>query len=204
MEIKAIVFDYGRVISFDQDPKVIYELAKRAGVEKEKFEPALWALRGDYDRGLIDARGYYRNVLASLSVSMDDTSMDEMIEMDYQSWKNINPETIALMEEVKKAGYILGILSNIPHSFLAWARKTLPVFSLPQIGLFSCEVNCIKPEKEIYQKLLSMAAVQAGELVFFDDLQENIKGARELGIKAFLWESPDCARRQLAEMGVVL
>jgi len=204
LSIKAVVFDYGQVISFPQDPKVIDQLAERVGVSRQVFEPLLWSLRGEYDRGVITAKEYYRNVLSQLKVVMDDKNMDEMIAMDYESWKNINPGTVALMEDVKKAGYILGILSNMPHDFLAWARENIPVFSLPHIGIFSCEEKCIKPEEAIFRKLLSMADVKAEELVFFDDNTENVKSAGNLGIKAFIWESPENARRELLSLGVRL
>ena len=136
MNIKAVIFDYGQVISLPQDPAAIDRMAEIAGVERGKFESMLWALRDEYDRGTIDAREYYKKVLAKLSVDIDMNHIDEIIETDFNSWKNINPETVELMEDVKKAGYTLGILSNMPHDFLAWARKTLPVFSLPQVGLF--------------------------------------------------------------------
>jgi len=204
LSIKAVVFDYGQVISFPQDPKVIDQLAERVGVSRQVFEPLLWSLRGEYDRGVITAKEYYRNVLSQLKVVMDDKNLDEMITMDYESWKNINPGTVALMEDVKKAGYILGILSNMPHDFLAWARENIPVFSLPHIGIFSCEEKCIKPEEAIFRKLLSMADVKAEELVFFDDNTENVKSAGNLGIKAFIWESPENARRELLSLGVRL
>ena len=204
MSIKAVVFDYGQVISLPQDPKVIDELARRIGVEREKFEPILWSLRADYDRGVISAKEYYRNILSHFSVTMDDKNLDELVEIDHLSWRYINPETVTLMEDVKKAGYTLGILSNMPHDFLSWARKNIPVFSLPHASIFSCEVNFIKPEKAIYIKLLSLLALEAGELVFFDDNAENIKSARALGMEAFLWKNPENARRELSSVGVRL
>jgi putative hydrolase of the HAD superfamily len=173
-------------------------------VEKEKFWSMLWALRPDYDRGTVTAREYYKKVLARFDVSMDDKGIDEMVEIDSESWKHIDPDTVALMEDVKKAGYILGIFSNMPYEFLVWAREALPVFSLPQIGLFSCEAHLVKPEEAIYRKLLSMAGVDGGELVFFDDKPENIKGARALGIEAFIWKDSDNARRELSSLEVVL
>ena len=204
MCIKAIVFDYGQVISFPQDPKVLDLLAQRAGVEREKFVPVLWSLRGDYDRGIISAMEYYKNVLSRLGITMDDKNIDEMIEIDYSSWKFINPGTVALMEDVKKAGYILGILSNMPHDFLAWARENIPVFSLPQVGVFSCEENLIKPEEAIYRKLLSLTGVKGEELVFFDDNPENVKSAGLLGIRAYVWKSSEDARHELSSLGVRL
>jgi len=204
LSIKAVVFDYGNVISLTQDPKVMDELAGRVGVEREKFASALWSLRGDYDLGIISAKEYFKTVLSSLAVFMDEKSIEEIIEIDTNSWKNINTETEALMKEIKAAGYLLGILSNVPHEFLAWAKKNLPVFSLPHVGLYSCEVNLVKPDEAIYKKLLSMLGVEAPELVFFDDNAENIAGAKALGVEAILWKDVESARRELISLGVKL
>ena len=206
MGIKAVVFDYGQVISLPQDLAVIDTLADMAGVESAKFSPVLWGLRKDYDRGIIDAREYYGKIFSKLSIKGDTGNdlIDKMIELDLASWKEINGETVALMEDIKKSGYILGILSNMPHDFLAWARETLPVFSLPQVGLFSCEVNLLKPEEAIYRKLLSMLGAKGEEVVFFDDVVENIEGAGALGINALLWKDPENARRELISLGVAL
>jgi len=179
-------------------------LAAKAGAERKPFEALLWSLRGEYDRGNMNAREYYQIVLTGLGISMDDKNLDELIKMDYDNWKNINPLTTALMEDVKKAGYILGILSNIPPDFLEWAKDNVPVFSLPQLKVFSCELGLIKPEEAIYRKLLSLAGVKAEELVFFDDRSENIKGAEDCGIKAFIWKDPEAARRELSSLGVRL
>jgi len=124
------------------------------------------------------------------------------VEIDHSSWRNINSGTVALMEEVKKAGYTLGILSNMPTDFLVWARKNIPVFSLPHVSLFSCEVSLIKPEKAIYNRMLSLLGLEGREVVFFDDTMKNIESARSLGIEAFLWENPETARRVLLSLGV--
>jgi len=204
LSIKAIVFDYGQVISLPPDPKVMDRIAGLMGVKREKLEPILWSVRGEYDRGTINAKEYYKKVISHLDVSLDDKTIDEIIEMDLKSWRNINAGTVTLMEDIKKAGYTLAILSNMPHDFLAWARKSIPVFSLVHAGLFSCEVNLIKPEEAIYHKLLSMLNVKAAETVFFDDIAENIKSARVLGIEAFLWADPDRARADLLSLGIRL
>ena len=204
LSIKAVVFDYGQVISLPQDQTAVDRMAEMAGVERGKFVSTLWTLRDEYDRGTASSREYYRKVLAALSVDLDMNIIDEIIETDFDSWKNIDHGTVALMEDVKRAGYTLGILSNMPHDFLAWAREALPVFSLPQVGLFSCDVNLVKPEEAIYQKLLSMLGVNGEEVVFFDDKIENVKGAEILGIKAILWKNPEDARRKLLSLGVAL
>ena len=204
MKIKAVVFDFGQVISLPQDPKALDELSKRAGVKREMFESLYWSLRGEYDRGTVSPKAYYKNILSSLNVNMRDEEIDEMIEIDFNSWKNINAGTVTLMEDVKKAGLLLGMLSNLPPFFLAWARKNISVFSLPHVGVFSCEVNLIKPEEAIYRKLLSLLGMEGDETVFFDDLPVNVKSARDLGIEAFLWKDPENARLELSALGLVL
>ena len=202
MDIKAVVFDYGQVISFPQDPKVVEELAGLCGVDGARFKSSLWSLRTEYDRGTINSKEYYKKVLASLDVNLDDGKIDQMVKMDLESWKGINTETVALMEDIKRAGYLLGILSNMPNDFLVWARKNIPVFSLPHVGLFSCEVNLIKPEEAIYRKLLDMMGVESREIVFFDDKMENVKSAEAIGIIAILWETCESARRELSLLGL--
>ena len=204
MSIKAVVFDFGQVISLPQDPKALDELSKRAGVKRESFESLYWSLRGEYDRGTLTPRDYYKKILSGLRVNKSDEEIDEMVEIDFNSWKNINPGTVTLMEDIKNAGLLLGILSNLPHYFLDWARKNIPAFSLPQVGVFSCEVDAIKPEEAIYRKLLSLLGTQGEETVFFDDLPANVKGAADLGIKAILWKDPESARRELVALGLDL
>jgi putative hydrolase of the HAD superfamily len=202
--IKAVVFDYGKVISFPPDPAIIERLASMAGVGAGVFESLLWGLRGEYDRGTISAREYYGRLLSGLNVSLDEKTIEAMIEMDFKSWENINPGTVRLMEDVKAAGLSLGILSNMPHDFLAFARKKFPLFSLPDAGLFSCEVNLIKPEAAIYHRLLSLLKRPPEEVVFFDDNQDNVTAAAALGIHAFLWKDPETARQDLYTLGAGL
>ena len=204
MNIKAVVFDYGKVICFPPEDSTGAELAAIAQVEQEKLDAMRWKYRDDYDRGLIDGIEYYGRILKKLGKAADAERDKKLDEIDGDSWKRINPGTVKLMEDVKKAGCLLGILSNMPFGFLEWARKSLPVFSLPHAGIFSCEAGFIKPEKAIYKKLLSELKCCGEEVVFFDDIPINVEKARELGINAFLWEDPEKARLELNGLGVKL
>jgi putative hydrolase of the HAD superfamily len=92
----------------------------------------------------------------------------------------------------------------MPTAFLEYGRMNIPVFKFPHFGVYSCEQGCIKPEAAIYLKTLALAGCQAEELVFFDDVPENVDKALELGIKARLWKDCDKARNDLAELGLSL
>jgi putative hydrolase of the HAD superfamily len=204
MSIKAVVFDYGKVISFAPDHGVMDEIAAMAGVARETLEPTVWKMRDEYDRGTLSGPQYYEKVLQSLGVTADEAMLQKITEIDMYGWKRTNPGTVRLMEDLKKAGYKIAILSNMPFDFLAWARKTIPVFSLPHVGIFSCELNAIKPEEAIYRRLLSELGCKGDETVFFDDILVNVEKARELKINAFLWQDPETAATQLAGLGVLV
>ena len=202
MAIKAVIFDYGKVISFPPKDSVMEELANISLIESSILEKLILKHRGEFDRGTFSATEYYKTILCEADVSFDDERIEKMADIDIKSWTSINPETVIFMEEIKNAGYLLGILSNMPHDFLNLHRNTFPIFKLTHINIFSCEIGFIKPEKEIYEILLEKLLCKAEETIFFDDIQINIDKAKEIGIRAFLWEGVDKARSDLKSEGL--
>jgi putative hydrolase of the HAD superfamily len=55
--------------------------------------------------------------------------------------------------------------------------------------VFSCEVNELKPEEGIYRKLLDTWNLDPARSVFLDDRQENLDGAKKLGIHTILFQN---------------
>jgi putative hydrolase of the HAD superfamily len=204
MSIKAVVFDYGKVICFPPEEEVMESLAKLAGLPPSSMDALVWKYRDGYDRGTLSGKEYYRQVLAAAGVRRDAGVIARMVQIDLDSWKRINPDTVRLMEDVKKAGLKLGILSNLPREFLAFARANFPVFSLPDRGIFSCEIGAVKPEGKIYGALLAALGTRPEETVFFDDMERNTAAAAERGIRSFVWQDPETAREELRKAGLRL
>jgi putative hydrolase of the HAD superfamily len=204
VDIQAVVFDFGKVICCDPGNEPFEKIAGMAGLELKEFAPLLWSYRTGYDRGVISGEEYYRTALSEAGVCPADDIIKKMLETDLESWTRINPLTVALMQDVKKAGLKLGILSNMPHDFLAMARKRFPVFQLCDAGVFSCDVNSVKPEEPIYRAVLSALGCRADEAVFFDDMPVNVEKALALGFKGYVWESPENARQELRRLSIAL
>jgi putative hydrolase of the HAD superfamily len=195
--IKAVVFDFGNVISFPPPPEAREEIARITGLPVETLAELDRKHRSEYDRGTFDGKGYYKFLLSLAGVFLDDPALEKIAEIDQGGWKHINAAVVDLARDIKNAGFILGILSNMPYDFLAWGRVHIPLFTGADAAVFSCELKAIKPEPAIYAELKHRIGCDYGEIVFFDDLPDNVSAAKELGIRAILWTGPEDARKAL-------
>jgi putative hydrolase of the HAD superfamily len=200
--IKAVVFDFGKVISFPPEAAVREELAALAEMDTAALDSLDESCREDYDRGVLSSTEYYKALLAKAGKEADEGRAETMGRLDMQSWTRINPDTVKLMEDIKAAGLKVGILSNMPPEFLAMAREQIPVFKIPDVSVFSCEVGSVKPEDAIYEALLSALNLAPYAVVFTDDMPVNIEKARILGINAFLWKGAEAARAVLKKLEI--
>jgi putative hydrolase of the HAD superfamily len=196
----AVVFDFGKVICFPPSEENRRALCALTGLSPGVLEELDRNCRGEYDRGFCDGRDYYRTLLRGAGLFSDDRLLKKMAETDAEGWKRLDPAAVDLMRDVKKAGFTLGVLSNMPRDFLDWARTGIPLFGELDVAVFSCEVNAIKPERRIYEILRDRLGCEFAEIVFFDDLPVNVEKAVELGIRAFLWEGAGKARETLKKI----
>lgn len=67
----------------------------------------------------------------------------------------------------------------------------------------SYQLGLAKPDAEIFEAVLARLGVPANEVVFLDDNQVNVDGARRVGIDAALTKGIDAARSALAERGLL-
>lgn len=96
-----------------------------------------------------------------------------------------------LVKDIKAKGGKLYLLSNISLTFAKnWQNVDglFKLFSLFDGLVFSAEVNKMKPNKDIFEYLLSKYNLNAFETVFIDDNLKNTKGAEEVGINGYLFD----------------
>lgn len=200
--IKALVLDFGNVISEPHDDTVYERMARRSGLPADFFQTACWKYRDEFDGGTISGKEMYRRVLADGKVSLAEADLDriagELITEDIGSWTRINQGVTDWALDLQRQGYILGILSNMPQDFLDMAGHAVELFSKADVPVFSCHVGTIKPRPEIYRILLDRLGCQGSEVVFFDDLEANVAAARDQGIRSYLFTGLEGAQRDWA------
>jgi putative hydrolase of the HAD superfamily len=198
MAIKAVAFDYGNVISLSPVPGTMEKLAALTGLTVETIQDFDRKNRANLlDRGVCDTREYYYRLFSSAGAAPVEKNMDAIVRTDIDAWKRTNSDTVDLMRAVKQLGRKTAILSNMPREFLNWAREAIPVFREVDAGIFSCELGTVKPEEAIYRSLAEALGCGYNEIVFFDDIEDNIAKAVALGIHGFVFQGPEAARGKL-------
>jgi putative hydrolase of the HAD superfamily len=198
MAVKAVAFDYGNVISLSPVAGTTKKLADLTGLTAETIQEFDRKNRVNFlDRGICDTRGYYYRLFSFAGAVPIEENMDAIVKTDIDAWKRLNNDTMDLMRIVKGLGCKTAILSNMPGEFLNWAREAVPVFREVDVGIFSCELGIVKPEEAIYRSLRDALGYGYEELVFFDDMKDNIAKAVALGIHGFIFRGPEAARKEL-------
>ncbi len=196
--MKAIVLDYGNVISEPQDTACYARMAAISGLPAEVFRNAFAESRSEFDRGGISGLRMYRKILAEAGAEGSEAELDALaqalLDEDLASWSRVSREVTEWGLSLQSSGHPLGILSNMPFDFLDRYESRIELFLRADAAVFSCRVSRIKPEPEIYRVLVERIGLSPGDIVFFDDVPANVEGARREGITAFLWTGLEKAK----------
>jgi putative hydrolase of the HAD superfamily len=70
--------------------------------------------------------------------------------------------------------------------------------------VISAKEHMVKPDREIYELLISRYHLVPEECIFLDDLEKNIAAAQEVGMKGIVFQSYGQALEELEQAGVRL
>jgi len=117
----------------------------------------------------------------------------EFIELFFDQWMDmLTPieENIEILKELKELGFKTYILSNFIKETFSYVSSKYSFFSLFNGQIISGVENVIKPEKAIYELLLSRYNLAPEESLFIDDILFFLKPAKKLGMKT-IWNRPE-------------
>ena len=200
MKIRNVVFDIGNVLAdyrwygFLQDkgfsPEMIDRIARCS-----TLHPA-W---NEFDRGVLSSEEVVEGF-----IRLDPEIADELHRAfdDLSDLLRMFPYSVPWIEKLKTAGYSVYYLSNFSRRALRDCPEALGFLPYMNGGIFSFDVKLLKPEPAIYRKLLETYDLRPEETVFLDDRQENIDGAKRVGIHGICFASYEQAVQALRQMGV--
>jgi len=118
------------------------------------------------------------------------TRWEEMVPSDF-------PNTVEILAELIQLGVELYVLSNFSAETFPLIQARFDFLNRFDSILLSGKVGLAKPDPAIYNLLLSQIGRQPHECLFIDDSLPNVLAARDLGIDAIHFVSPEDLRREL-------
>lgn len=202
MALRAVVFDYGMVLSGPPFPDAHEELRRITGLSHEVFEQRYWTDRLAYDRGDLTGLAFWQKFVSDAGLGLSAEEIDLLNQWDARMWSTTNPETIAWHHHLKEHGLQTGILSNMGDSVLEVILEKFAWIEDFDVLIWSYQHGMAKPDPAIYKLLLERLGTAPEETLFLDDRLENIEAARLLGIQGLLFSTVDQLRQDLISSGM--
>jgi len=193
-EIRALLFDLGGVIVDIDWDRAFGHWARHGNAD-----PALLRSRFAFDqhyerheRGEIDARAYYESLRRTLGVDVPHEVFDT-------GWKAIFPgliaPTVALLRDLEgRVPLYLFSNTNLAHQE-EWSTRFADALAPFERIFTSCEMGARKPEPAAFEHVAREIGLPLGAILFFDDTESNVLGARAAGMPAVHVRSPQDVRR---------
>ena len=205
--IKNIIFDYGNVI-FMLDFQQLKEGWNRiaiSGPDAFFSHGVQHPIFDQFDKGHItekDFRDFIREKSGKADLS------DEEIDAAWNSLLlGVADGTHEVLAELKQKyrTFLLSNINPIHYNYIMNYLKTEFGFEnndhLFEKTYYSHFVGLRKPDKAIFEKVLSENGLKAEETLFIDDIAENLEPAKALGIQTYLMKAPDTIQEFIKREG---
>jgi len=202
LSLRAVVFDYGMVLTGPQDPGAHAALLRITGLPLERFEPLYWADRHAYDEGKLTGMAFWQKLIREAGLDLPAEAADELNLWDARMWTTENPAMLAWQLALKQRGILTAILSNMGDNVLENMQRTFDWLPRFDVLVWSYQLRMAKPDPAIYHYVINKLGTQPAETLFLDDRPVNVEAALALGIQAILFSTVDQLRLDLVAAGL--
>jgi len=200
--IDAVVFDLGGVL-LDWNPRYLYRELFADEAEMERFLAEVctldWHVAND-----LGGRPVRENC-AELARAHPDLAAAIM------AWSERSEEmiggmidgTVAILAQLRAAGMPCYALTNMESETFPLRRDRFAFMHWFAGAVVSSHEGVVKPDPEIFRRLLARFDLQAQTTAFIDDAQRNVDAALALGLQAVRFTSPASLRDWLVARGAL-
>ena len=212
--IKAIIFDVGSVLQLYKKPVIVdgkdysgvFEyMADKVDVVLDTWFDAIDTPYAESIEGKISEKKAINTIAKNLKKKPGE--LGRMLVAAYKKLFIKNKELYKIAYELKKKGYIIGILSD---QWYLSKKALMPPKNIKgfDVVVASCDAGVRKPDARIYRLLLSKLrkekkGLKASEVLFIDNRDYNLEPARQIGMKVILFENNKQCLREMKKLGVL-
>ncbi len=200
--IEAVIFDFGNVLLDFDHTIAARKISRLCGRDTEEIFQLFFdsGATERFEEGKICAREFFSEVKKMLGLGI---SFREFVpiwnEIFFFSEKNRGVYNLA--RELKN-NYKTALLSNINILHFEYIKTRFAVLDAFDHVITSYAAGCRKPKEEIYRRTLKILNTLPEQCFYTDDRPELIKGARNLGIRGFVFRGVAKLNRDLASAGI--
>ena len=159
------------------------ELTAWAGSRAEEFLLAISAADVACLTGT-DFGAAMRDVLRQFEIN---ATVEDVIDRHF--WIEVRPPMLNAVRAVRDLGLRCGLATNQQNLRGTYMRNSLDFEKIFDEQFYSFELGFAKPEAGYFQKIMDRIKVTPDRVLFIDDHEGNVAGAREMGIRSELFPS---------------
>jgi HAD superfamily hydrolase (TIGR01509 family) len=154
-----------------------------------------------HERGEITADAYFAHLVQQLELRHDHAAIA-------RGWNAIFTgeirETLTLVRAARAHLPCYAFSNSNTVHRAAWSALYPDVVQAFDRIFVSSDIGLRKPERRAFEHIAGAVGLPVNELLFFDDLADNVAGARAAGLQAVWVRSPADVRAALAALGCAL
>lgn len=202
MALRAVVFDFGMVLTGLPDQAAHDAMVRITGLPPDRFETLYWADRHAYDEGKLSGIAFWQKFLHDAQLDDSPAKVEELNRWDARMWTTQDPPMVDWQARLKQHGIRTAILSNMGDSVLESIEREFAWIKSFDVRVWSFQLRIAKPDPAIYLHTLQQLGTRPEETLFLDDKRVNIDAATALGIKGIEFTTIDRLRDDLVAVGL--
>ncbi|MDR2116582.1 MAG: HAD family phosphatase [Planctomycetaceae bacterium] len=194
MNIRFIFFDLGNVLLRFSIQRLAKQGAELTGCTEDEVLHAVFS--NDMERklecGEISEQEFYESFCNVIGKQPEPSQLANALNDIFEVIEEIQP----FLKKLTAADFPRGILSNTGPGHWNHCIKKYPFLlqHFPKNHVLSFRAGAMKPDRKIYETALKTALqnipdIKPKEILFIDDLEPNVAGAKDFGFDSFQFVS---------------
>ena len=196
--IKAIIFDFGRVISAQKPPSLFLSYEDELGLEPGTINSIMFDSEAWQEAlvGRKTAEEFWYEIGPELGLN----SVNEVdaFRHRYRADEEINEGVLELIH-LLHGNFKLAVLSNSPPGLTQWLADW-NVLNFFEVVFCSGDEGIAKPDPKAFELTLERLGLKPNEAVFIDDTREHVQAARKLGLHGILFTTAEELEEELVRL----
>jgi putative hydrolase of the HAD superfamily len=150
-----------------------------------------------YERGKVDTAGLIEALYDMIGIRYSQSEFNSLWNHTFRE-----NEEMALLLQKLKGQRPLYLLSNTNECHWDYLEQNYKVSRHFDELILSYKIGHIKPQREIYEHVLTRSGMEAKDCLFIDDLEQNVAAGSDVGMHTIHFRGAADLKNKLQEIGL--